>query len=61
MTIEEHPMFAVLEKANRRLRARLEFYKAAKEKYGEDHSLARSAKKAVEEATKELADATDKL
>jgi hypothetical protein len=61
MAVEEHPMFKVLEKANKRLRTRQEFYQATKVKYPERHPLVQSAKKAVEEAAKEVADITDKL
>ena len=55
MTVEEHPMFKVLEKANKRLHLRQEFYEAVKEKYPTPNSLVQSAKKAVEEAKKEVA------
>ena len=55
MAVEEHPMFKVLEKANIRLHTRQEFYEAVKEKYPAPHPLVQSAKKAVEEATKEVA------
>jgi hypothetical protein len=61
MAIEEHPMFAVLEEANKRLRNRQEFYEALKEKYPESHPLVQSAKKAVAEATKERADVIGNL
>ena len=55
MKVEEHPMFKVLEKANKRLHTRQEFYDAVKEKYPAPHPLVQSAKKAVDEATEELA------
>jgi hypothetical protein len=55
MAVEEHPMFKMLEQANKRLHARQEFYQAVKEKYPASNSLVQSAKKAVEEATTEVA------
>jgi hypothetical protein len=55
MTVEEHPMFKVLEKANKHLHTRQEFYEAVKQKYPATHSLVQSAKKAVDEATEEVA------
>jgi hypothetical protein len=61
VAIEDHPMFKVLEKANKRRRTRQEFYEALKEKYPESHPLVRSAKKAVDDAAKEVADVTDIL
>ena len=61
MTIEDHPMFAVLEEANKRQRTRQEFCQALKEKYPEAHPLVQSAKKAVEDAAKERADVIAKL
>ncbi len=61
MEIEDHPMFAVLEKANKRQRTRQEFWQALKEKYPESHPLVQSAKKALEEATKERADVIGNL
>lgn len=61
MTIEDHPMFALIEEANKRQRTRQEFYQALKEKYPEGYPLVQSAKKAVEDAVKERADVIGKL
>jgi len=61
MAVEDHPMFIVLEKANKRQRTRQDFYEALKEKYPANHPLVKSAKKAVDDAAKEMADVIDKL
>ncbi len=61
MAVEDHPMFAVLEQANRRQRIRQDFCQALKEKYPEGHPLVQSAKKAVDDAAKDRAEVIAKL
>jgi hypothetical protein len=59
--VEEHPMFKVVEEASKRQRTRQDFYEALKGKYPANHPLVKSAKKAVDDAAKEMADVIDKL